>query len=81
MSHGILDAMTNGGRGVGFLIPFDNKRFFFPCRNILVSPIGTQEFFSSWGIKVIFSEIKHVTFPCFLILAVRFLVIKIKHRI
>lgn len=30
VSHGVFDAMTSGGRGVGFLIPFDNNRFFFP---------------------------------------------------
>lgn len=30
VSHGVFDAMTSGSRGVGFLIPFDNNRFFFP---------------------------------------------------
>jgi inner membrane protein len=39
-SHGILDAMTSGGRGVGFFIPFDNARFFFPFREIIVSALG-----------------------------------------
>ncbi len=32
VSHGILDAMTSGGKGVGFFIPFDNSRYFFPFR-------------------------------------------------
>jgi inner membrane protein len=29
-SHGVLDAMTNGGLGVAFFAPFDNGRHFFP---------------------------------------------------
>lgn len=39
-SHGILDAFTNGGLGVGFLIPFSNTRYFAPVRPLPVSPIG-----------------------------------------
>lgn len=78
LSHGVLDAMTSGGRGVGFFIPFDNERYFFPFREIKVSPIGVERFFSSWGVKVLFSEIKYILIPCFLILSVRFLILKIK---
>lgn len=68
ISHGILDAMTSGGKGVGFLIPFNNNRFFFPFRNIKVSPIGVGNFFSEWGIRVILSELKYIMIPCALIL-------------
>ena len=32
ISHGILDAMTSGGEGVGFFIPFQNMRYFFSSR-------------------------------------------------
>ena len=78
VSHGILDAMTTGGKGVGFFIPFNNNRFFFPFREIKVSPIGVKEFFSEWGIQVIFSEIKYIILPCFIILAVRILIKKVK---
>ncbi len=78
ISHGILDAMTSGGEGVGFLIPFNNNRFFFSFRDIVVSPLGIKNFFSKWGAQVIFSEIKYVILPCFFILAVRFLIKKIK---
>src|SRR5262249_5716338 len=39
-SHGVLDALTNGGRGVAFFSPFDRRRYFFPWRPIQVSPIG-----------------------------------------
>ena len=68
VSHGILDAMTTGGRGVGFFIPFNNDRFFFPFQVIRVSPLGFKKFFSEWGMQVIFSEIKYVLLPCLLIL-------------
>ena len=67
VSHGLLDAMTSGGRGIGFFIPFNNERFFLPFREIKVSPLGIENFFSDWGAKVIFSELKYIFLPCFLI--------------
>ena len=67
ISHGVLDAMTSGGMGVGFFIPFNNERFFFPFREINVSPLGIGNFLSKWGLRVIFSEIKYIFLPCFLI--------------
>jgi inner membrane protein len=73
ISHGVLDAMTSGGRGVGFFIPFDNNRFFFPFREIIVSPIGIERFFSEWGFRVILSELKYIALPCFIILLANFL--------
>lgn len=68
ISHGVLDAMTSGGKGVGFFIPFDNSRYFFPFREIKVSPIGVERFFSEWGIKVILNELKYIAIPCFIVL-------------
>lgn len=73
-SHGILDAMTTGGKGVGFLIPFNNARFFFSFRPIKVSPIGISKFLSNWGVQVILSELKYVFLPCFFIFGVRILI-------
>jgi len=70
ISHGLLDAMTSGGKGVGFFIPFNNSRFFFPFREIVVSPIGIEKFFSKWGIKVLLSELKFLFLPCFIILGI-----------
>ena len=78
LSHGMLDAMTSGGRGVGFFIPFNNNRFFFPFREIKVSPLGIEKFFSSWGLQVILSEIKYIIIPCILILV--FLYLKKKKK-
>jgi inner membrane protein len=28
-SHGVLDALTNGGHGIAFFSPFLNERYFF----------------------------------------------------
>lgn len=67
-SHGLLDALTNGGLGVAFFFPFDNSRYFFPWRPLLVSPLGVESFFSPWGKEVLLSELIWVWFPCTLIL-------------
>jgi inner membrane protein len=61
-SHGVLDAMTNGGKGVGFFIPFSNRRFFFPFRPIRVSPIGAEDFAAKAG-PVLASELLWVWLP------------------
>ena len=63
VSHPVLDALTNGGLGVGFLSPFSNTRYFFPYRPVQVSPIGVVSFFSWRGIEVLLSEIKWVWLP------------------
>lgn len=76
ISHGILDAMTSGGRGVGFFIPFDNTRHFLPLRPIIVSPLGVENFLSEWGMQVIISELKYIAVPCLILLAVIFYVKK-----
>ena len=70
LSHGVLDAMTSGGKGIGFFIPISNERFFFSYRPIQVSPLGIEEFFSNWGIQVILSEIKYVFVPCIIVLLI-----------
>ncbi len=62
-SHGALDAMTNGGLGVGFFSPFDPTRYFFPWRPIRVSPIGVQQFLSGRGVAILASEIEYVWLP------------------
>ncbi len=61
-SHGLLDAMTDGGLGVAFFAPFDNARFFLPWQPIAVSPIGAR-FFSAHGASVVVSEIVWVWLP------------------
>jgi inner membrane protein len=71
-SHGLLDAMTDGGLGVAFFSPFNNTRYFLPWRPILVSPIGVTRFFSSRGLEVVQSELLWIWFPtALLVLSVR----------
>lgn len=55
-SHGLLDALTDGGRGIALLWPFTNHRFFAPLRPIPVAPIGIR-FLSSRGLFVAFAEL------------------------
>lgn len=82
-SHGILDAMTTGGRGVAFFSPFDDARHFFSWRPIKVSPIGIERFFTERGLRVIKSELIWIAFPSFMyILAtVIFRKITVKNKI
>jgi len=63
-SHGLLDALTTGGLGVAFFSPFSNRRYFLPWRVIVVSPIGVGAFLSSWGLRVLRSELIWVWLPC-----------------
>jgi inner membrane protein len=45
-SHGLLDSITNGGLGVGFFSPFNNRRYFLPWTPVRVSPIAVTRFFT-----------------------------------
>ena len=65
-SHGVLDAMTDGGLGVAFLSPFDETRYFFPWRPVKVSPIGISSFFSLTGLLVLLSEATFIWLPTWL---------------
>jgi inner membrane protein len=62
-SHGMIDAMTDGGLGVAFFAPFDNNRYFFPWRPVQVSPIGIAPFFSRYGFDVLRSEFLWIWIP------------------
>jgi len=65
-SHGLLDALTNGGSGIAFFAPFDSSRYFLPWRPIQVSPIG-MGFFSARGMAVLFSELGWIWLPAALL--------------
>ena len=62
-SHGLLDAMTNGGRGIALLSPFSNNRYFLPWTPIEVSPIGIGAFLTKRGLTVMKSEILWIWVP------------------
>jgi len=63
MSHGLLDAFTDGGLGIAFFAPFDATRYFLPWRPIAVSPIGIGQFFSLWGLSVLLTEAIWIGIP------------------
>ena len=69
-SHGVLDAMTNGGQGIAFLAPLSAARWHFPWRPILVSPIGIGPFFSAYGLRVLQNEFVWLWLPSLVVVAV-----------
>ena len=69
-SHGVLDALTNGGHGVAFFAPLDNSRYFFPIRPIRVSAIG-MAFFRRGALLVLWSEFCWVWVPLAIVAALR----------
>lgn len=62
-SHGVLDALTDGGLGVAFFSPFDTSRYFFAARPVAVSPIGIGDFFSTDALRILASEIQWIWLP------------------
>jgi inner membrane protein len=75
-SHGILDAFTNGGRGIAFLWPWSNARYFAPIQPIEVSPLNISRFFAEGGADVILSELIWVWTPCAVLAGLLFAVRK-----
>jgi inner membrane protein len=67
-SHGLLDALTNGGPGVAFFAPFDDTRYFLPWRPIPVSPLASN-FFSAWGWRVFQAELRLLWLPSAVVMA------------
>jgi inner membrane protein len=66
-SHGLLDALTNGGNGIALLSPLTNERYFFPWTPIEVSPLSVGAFVSRRGLVVLTSELLWIWLPVFLI--------------
>ena len=62
-SHGVLDAMTDGGPGVAFLAPFDDTRYVLPWQPIPVSPISLERFVSARGRRVLEAEALWIGLP------------------
>ena len=69
-SHGILDALTDGGLGIAFFSPFAPTRYFFPFRPVAVSPIGIGNFFSTDALRILASEILWIWLPSLVILLI-----------
>lgn len=73
-SHGILDAFTNGGEGVAFFWPLDDRRYFFPWRPIEVSALGMTFFTGGRGWLTLGTEFLWVWLPTALMVAAVLLV-------
>jgi inner membrane protein len=69
-SHGVLDALTDGGLGIAFFSPFDLTRYFFPFRPVAVSPIGIGNFFSTDALRILASEITWIWLPTLAVLLI-----------
>jgi inner membrane protein len=67
LSHGVLDAMTDGGLGVAFFSPLDQTRYFFPFRPIQVSSLSLRDVIGPHGLSVLANECLWVWMPCGLI--------------
>jgi inner membrane protein len=62
-SHGVLDALTDGGRGVAFLAPFDDTRYFLPFRPIRAAPLSLRGILSERTLATLSSEFLWVWIP------------------
>ena len=62
-SHGVLDSLTNAGLGVGFLIPFDDTRYFAPWRPLTASPLSISRFLDGSGATIMANEMRWVWAP------------------
>lgn len=78
-SHGIFDALTDGGLGVAFFSPFDTSRYFFPWRPLRVSPIGAG-FFSARGAETLLSEAIWLGVPSVLVIGARRGLFFLRHK-
>ena len=62
-SHGVLDALTDAGRGIAFFLPFDSDRYFFPWRPLATSPLSISRFFSGPALEILWNELLWVWLP------------------
>jgi inner membrane protein len=67
-SHGLIDALTNGGLGVAVFWPVNCHRYFFPVRPIEVSPLSVSRFLEQ-GIFIMQNEFYYIWVPCLVVLA------------
>ena len=80
VSHGMLDALTNGGLGIAFFAPFSNERYFFPMQPINVSSLRIGDFFSEHGLFVMKSEILFIWIPFSFVWGINYFFSRIKNK-
>ena len=62
-SHGLLDAATDAGLGIGFFIPFSDERYFLPFRPIETASLNPFDFFSYSGWLILKNEMMWIWLP------------------
>ena len=72
VSHGLLDALSNGSIGVALFSPIDPTRYFFPWQP--VSMIRTRTFLTTWSLAAIRGELFWVWIPSCLVVLITVLV-------
>lgn len=68
LSHSLLDSVTTGGKGVGWLWPWNDERFFAPWQVIKVAPFRLTAYLEPYGQAVIMSELLWVWLPGFILM-------------
>lgn len=68
LSHSLLDSITTGGKGVGWLWPWSDERFFAPWQVIRVAPFNLAKYLTPSGHAVIVSELYWVWLPGFILM-------------
>lgn len=76
LSHSLLDSVTTGGKGVGWLWPWSDERFFAPWQVIRVAPFQLSRYLEPRGQAVIWSELQWVWLPGLLMAFLLFVVRK-----
>ena len=61
--NAMLDSVTTGGKGVGWLWPWSDERFFAPWQVIKVAPFALSRYTTPYGHQVIISELMWVWLP------------------
>ncbi len=79
-SHGLFDAVTNGGLGIAFFAPFSTERYFFELNPIQVSALAPSRFLSWRMLNVLISEFLWVWLPFSVIAAGGWLLNRRRHR-
>ncbi|AHG20104.1 membrane protein [Chania multitudinisentens RB-25] len=81
LSHSLLDSITTGGKGVGWLWPWSDERFFAPWQVIRVAPFNLAKYLTPSGHAVIVSELLWVWLPGIIVLALLIILRKgLEHR-
>jgi inner membrane protein len=63
-SHGLLDMLSHGGRGVMYFWPFSGERHFLPWQPLSSMPRSLRHDFQAHGAAVLRAEVRWVWLPC-----------------